>query len=185
MLAAWSNGDRQAADRLFVVLYGELRRLAHSALAGQRHEATLQTTALVHEAYMRLVTGFEPSADDRRRFFAAAAKAMRWILIDRARRRLAHKRGRGARLATLDEAAGAVEAHAAEALVVDEALGALEEHDPRLAELVELRFFAGFSVEETAHLLGRSPRSVKRDWQKARGLLGDWIAGGSGASATR
>jgi RNA polymerase sigma factor (TIGR02999 family) len=177
LLAAWGEGDREAADRLFGILYDELRRLAHLALARQRHEATLQTTALVHEAYLRFIGGFHPSTDDRRRFFAAAAKAMRCILIDRARRRLARKRGGGARPEALDEAAGALEMHAAEALAVDEALAALEEHDPRLAELVDLRFFVGFSVEETAELLERSPRSVKRDWQKARGLLADWIAG--------
>lgn len=179
LLAAWGEGDREAADRLFGILYDELRRLAHFALANQRHEATLQTTALVHEAYLRFVGGFQPSTNDRRRFFATAAKAMRCILIDRARRRLAHKRGSGVRPDALDEAAGALEMHAAEALAIDEALGALEEHDSRLAELVDLRFFVGFSVEETAELLGRSPRSVKRDWQKARGLLADWIAGAS------
>lgn len=185
LLGAWGDGDRAAADRLFALLYDELRRIAHRALADQHDEATLQTTALVHELYLRLVGGFQPSSDDRRRFFGAAAKVMRRILVDRARERLAEKRGAGARPEPLDAAERArgpagpgVEAQAAEALAVDEALAALERHDARLAELVELRFFAGRSVEESAALLGVSERTVKRDWQKARALLADWLAGG-------
>jgi RNA polymerase sigma factor (TIGR02999 family) len=176
LLAAWGGGDRVAADRLFGLLYDELRRIAHRALADQRHESALQTTALVHELYLRLLGNFRPADDDRRRFFGAAAKAMRRILIDRARERLAAKRGGGVRPLTLDFEV-AVESHAAEALAVDEALAALEHHDPRLAELVELRFFAGRSVEEIAALLGVSERTVKRDWQKARALLADWMSG--------
>jgi RNA polymerase sigma factor (TIGR02999 family) len=188
LLGAWGRGDRAAADRLFALLYEELRRIAHRALADQHHEATLQTTALVHELYLRLVGSFRPEGDDRRRFFGAAAKVMRRILVDRARERLAEKRGAGERPRPLDEGifagalagAGAdVEAQAAEALAVDQALAALERHDGRLAELVELRFFAGCSVEEAAALLGVSPRTVKRDWQKARALLADWLGGAS------
>jgi RNA polymerase sigma factor (TIGR02999 family) len=166
------------------LLYEELRRIAHRALGDQRDEATLQTTALVHELYLRLVGSFRPSDDDRRRFFGAAAKVMRRILVDRARERLAAKRGAGVRPATLDERRPAsgpaeLEAQAAEALAVEEALAALERHDARLAELVELRFFAGCSVEESAGLLGVSERTVKRDWQRARGLLADWLGGAS------
>ena len=151
--------------------------------------ATLQTTALVHELYLRLVGSFRPADDGRRRFFGAAAKVMRRILVDRARERLAEKRGGGVRPQSLDTPGGdaeavvgtprSVEAQAAEALAVDAALVALERHDPRLAELVELRFFAGFSVEESAELLGSSPRTVKRDWQKARALLADWLGAGA------
>lgn len=188
LLGAWGGGDRAAADRLFALLYEELHRIAHRALADQRHEATLQTTALVHELYLRLIGGFRPADDDRRRFFGAAAKVMRRILVDRARERLADKRGGGVRPQSLDTPAGdaqlvvgsprSVEAQAAEALAVDEALVALERHDPHLAELVELRFFAGFSVEESAELLGSSARTVKRDWQKARALLADWLGAG-------
>jgi len=185
LLGAWGGGDRAAADRLFALLYKELRRIAHRALADQRHEATLQTTALVHELYLRLVGSFEPRDDDRRRFFGAAAKVMRRILVDRARERLAAKRGAGERPLPFDEAGlaavpagrGDLAAQAAEALAVDQALAALERHDPRLAELVELRFFAGCSVEESAGLLGVSERTVKRDWQKARALLADWFGG--------
>ncbi len=187
LLGAWGSGDRAAADRLFALLYEELRRIAHRALADQRHEATLQTTALVHELYLRLVGSFRPADDDRRRFFGAAAKVMRRILVDRARERLAEKRGGGDRPEPLDASRAGhdfhgatqrgVEAHAVEALAVDQALTALERHDPRLAELVELRFFAGFSVEESAELLNISERTVKRDWQKARALLADWLAG--------
>jgi RNA polymerase sigma factor (TIGR02999 family) len=196
LLAAWSGGDGVAKDRVFALLYDELRRVARRALADQRQEATLQTTALVHELYSRWTSGFSPSSDDRRRFFGAAAKTMRRILIDRARERLAEKRGGGARPRVLDTAAGAfaaieagrrfgdIEAHAVEALSVDEALSELERYDARLAEIVELRFFAGFSVEETAVLLSLSQRTVKRDWVKARGLLADWLsrAGGSGSN---
>ena len=176
LLANWGAGDRAAADRLFAVLYDELHRVAHRALADQRREETLQTTALVHELYVRLVAGFRPADADRRRFFGAAAKVMRRILVDRARERMAEKRGGGQRPQSLDENAAAVSADAAEAMAVDEALVALERHDERLAELVELRFFAGFSVEETAELLGVSARTVKRDWQKAHALLADWLA---------
>jgi len=180
LLAGWRAGDRAAADRLFALVYDELRRVAHRALADQRNEATLRTTALVHETYLRLVGSFRPSSDDRRRFFGAAAKAMRRILIDRARERLAAKRGGGARPLELDpERAAGPESDALEVLAVDEALAALERHDGRLAELVELRFFAGFSVEESAGLLGVSERTVKRDWQRARGLLADWLAAGT------
>lgn len=177
LLGAWGGGDRAAADRLFALLYGELHRLAHRALADQRNEATLQTTALVHELYLRLLGSFRPADDDRRRFYGAAAQVMRRILIDRARERLAEKRGGGVRPETLDDGAGALVARAAETLAVDEALTALERHDERLARIVELRFFAGFSVEETAELLALSERTVKRDWQKARALLADWMAG--------
>ena len=187
LLGAWGGGDRAAADRLFALLYEELHGIAHRALADQRHEATMQTTALVHELYLRLVGDFHPSSDDRRRFFGASAKVMRRILIDRARERLAEKRGAGVRPESLDEdrlvnraaASGmSFAAPATEALAVDQALDALELHDPRLAELVELRFFAGCSVEESAALLGVSERTVKRDWRKARALLADWLGAG-------
>lgn len=176
LLGAWRAGDGAAAGQLFALLYRELHRLAHRALADQSKEATLQTTALVHELYLRLLGSFRPADDDRRRFYAAAAQVMRRILIDRARERLADKRGGGVRPETLDDGAGALAARAAETIAVDEALTALERHDERLARIVELRFFAGFSVEETAELLVLSERTVKRDWQKARALLADWMA---------
>lgn len=188
LLGAWAGGDRAAADRLFALLYEPLHRIAHRALADQHDEATFQTTALVHELYLRLVGTFEPASDNRRRFFGAAAQVMRRILVDRARERLAEKRGAGERPCPLDEQqlagclagdGASLEARAAEALAVDQALAALERHDPRLAELVELRFFAGCSVEESAGLLGCSERTVKRDWQKARALLADWLGGGA------
>ena len=184
LLGAWGGGDRAAADRLFALLYEELRKIARRALADQRNEATLQTTALVHELYLRLVGTFRPADDDRRRFFGAAAKVMRRILVDRARERLAEKRGGGVRPQSLDTPGGDAEVvvgtpRSVEALAVDQALTALERHDPRLAELVELRFFAGFSVEESAELLKISERTVKRDWQKARALLADWLGAGA------
>ncbi len=183
LLGDWRAGDLEAADRLFEVLYQELRRVAHRALADQHNEATLQTTALVHETYLRLVGSFRPQHDDRRRFFAVAAQVMRRILIDRARERLAEKRGGGVRPEPLGPEAGAVEASAVEALAVDEALDALARLDPRLAEIVELRFFAGLSVEETAQLLAVSERTIKRDWHKARALLADWFGGGAASGS--
>lgn len=183
LLEDWSGGSRAASDQVFVLLYEDLRRLARSALADQSREATLQTTALVHELYARWMVGFTPSSSDRKRFFAAAAKTMRRILVDRARERLAAKRGGGQRNEALHPDSAAHEAEAVEALAVDEALAALESHDSRLVEIFELRFFAGFSVEETAELLALSPRTVKRDWRKARGLLADWMTG-DGARAS-
>lgn len=184
LLAEWSAGDRAAADRVFALLYDPLRRLAHRALADQSKEATLQTTALVHELYARWMGGFRPSSDDRRRFFGAAARTMRRILVDRARERVAAKRGGGVRPVALDERRDGADDRALEALAVNDALAALERHDPSLVELVELRFFAGFSVEETAELVGRSPRTVKRDWRKARALLADWIGGSTEPDVT-
>jgi len=187
LLAAWQGGSREALDAMMPIVMGELKRIAGSYLAREANAVTLQTTALVHELYLRLVGDFHPSSDDRRRFFGAAAKVMRRILIDRARERLAEKRGAGVRPESLDEdrlvnraaASGmSFAAPATEALAVDQALDALELHDPRLAELVELRFFAGCSVEESAALLGMSERTVKRDWRKARALLADWLGAG-------
>lgn len=184
LLGAWREGDRTAADRIFAILYEELRRNAHFALAAERHEATLQTTALVHELYLRLFSEFRPHGDDRRRFFAAAATVMRRILVDRARERLAAKRGAGNRPLSLDDreggalpavSGGDAERTVIEALAVDRALEALSRHDSRLVELVELRFFAGCSIEEIAALLEVSPSTVKRDWQKARALLADQL----------
>lgn len=177
LLAAWRAGDSHAGDQVFSVLYDELRRLAHHALADQHNEATLQTTGLVNELYLRLIGNFRPAHADRRRFFAAAAKVMRRILVDRARERLAEKRGRGERPLPLDDEAGSVRGVATDALEMERALSALERHDARLGEIVELRFFAGLSVEETAEILEVSPRTVKRDWQRAKGLLADWLGG--------
>ena len=177
LLTAWSSGDHEARDELFGVLYRDLHRLAHRALADQPNEATLDTTSLVHELYLRLAADFRPLDQNRARFFTLAAAVMRRILIDRARARLAAKRGSGERALTLagDSPQPATSAEAEEVLAVNDALDQLEQRDPRLVRMVELRWFAGFSVEETAQVLEVSPRTVKRDWHKARALLEDWL----------
>jgi RNA polymerase sigma factor (TIGR02999 family) len=164
------SGDPAASERLFTLAYDELRWLAARAMRGERRDHTLQPTALVHEAWLRLMREPAPSVRDRDHFFALAAAAMRRVLIDHARRRNADKRGAGGQAALGPPDAGRGEID--ETLEgLGEALEELERAEPRLARLVELRFFAGFSVEETARLLGVSERTVKRDWSFARGFL--------------
>lgn len=170
-LVAWRAGDRDALDRLFPIVYDTLKSLASRQLRRGRAGGTLDTTALVHDAYLRLVDQTRVVAHDRNHFFALAARAMRHILVDHARRRGAAKRGGGKPLRELDEGDAAVAARATEVVLVDQALERLESLDPRLGKLVELRFFAGLSVEETAVVLEVSERTVKRDWQKARAFL--------------
>lgn len=172
ILASLRDGDPDALGALFPIVYGELRELAHRQLSGHRR-GTLSTTAVVHEAYLKLVGSQNVDAGDRAHFFSLAARAMRQIMIDYARARLAKKRGGGAPHEVLDGHEVAVEARAGELLDLDRALGRLAQVDERLARLVEMRFFAGLSVEETAELTGQSPRTVKRDWQKARAFLYD------------
>jgi RNA polymerase sigma factor (TIGR02999 family) len=175
-LQAWGEGDPQAVDRLFPLVYRELRRLARGRLRRER-DGTLSATALVHEAYLRLVDQTRADVRDRGHFFAIASKVMRRILVDHARRRGAQKRGGDDARVTLDEARLAEAAPAADVLAIDEALERLERLDERLARTVELRFFGGLSVEETAAALGISEATVKRDWSKARLFLYDEIAG--------
>lgn len=178
-LVAWREGDRDALDRLFPIVYETLKSLASRQLRRGRPGGTLDTTALVHDAYLRLVDQTRVVAQDRNHFFALAARAMRHILVDHARRRGAAKRGGGKPLRELEEDDAAVAARAAEVVLVDQALERLESLDPRLGKLVELRFFVGLSVEETAAVLGVSDRTVKRDWQKARAFLFRALSGGS------
>jgi RNA polymerase sigma-70 factor, ECF subfamily len=170
-----SDGD-DAIEELVPLIYDELRAMAHRQLAGEWGRLTLETTELVHEAYLRLVDEVQVTQRGRAYFFAAAARAMRRVLIDRARRRSASKRGSGQSpesLFTLDEAYIAVDAFAAELLDLDEALDRLAAIDPRQARVVECRYFAGLSVEETAEALGVSPRTVKSEWAVARAWLYD------------
>lgn len=176
LLAAARDGDRSALSRLFDLVYHELRRIAR----GQRHEGgeTLRATALVHEAYLKMMQGAALPPEDRGHFFSTAARAMRQILVDRARRRNAQKRGAGAGIELLDEEQLGTGASAEEILGVDRALERLEELDPRLVHLVELRFYAGLSVEETAVALAVSERTVKRDWRRARAFLFEQLSGG-------
>jgi RNA polymerase sigma factor (TIGR02999 family) len=170
LLLRWSEGDKGAADALFPLVYEELRRLAR----GQRHRAgageTLGTTAVVHEAYLKLIDASRVSTRDRQHFLALAARVMRQVLVDEARRRHAAKRGGEAHHTGLDTEV-AVEAQSIEVLALDEALTRLAALEPRLVEIVELRFFAGLSVPETAEALGLAPRSVDRDWARARAFL--------------
>jgi RNA polymerase sigma factor (TIGR02999 family) len=165
------NGDEHALDQLIPLVYDELRVLAHRRLSGERRNDSLQTTALVHEVYLRLVDDTRVTRRGRAYFFAAVSRAMRQILVDRARRRLAIKRGEGVELVSLDENQAAVDAYAAELVELDDALSRLAERSPRHARVVELRYFAGLSVEKTAEALGVSPRTVKSDWAMARAWL--------------
>lgn len=169
LLAAARDGDGEAADRLFALVYSELHRMAHRQL-GKAAE-TLRTSDLVHETYLKMAQGQSATPRDRGHFFAVAARAMRQILVDHARRRQAQKRGAGLRPDVLDDERLGADTRLEEILAVNTALGRLEGLDPRLARLVELRFYAGLSVEETAATLAVSDRTVKRDWRRARAFL--------------
>lgn len=161
------------------LLYDELRALAHRHRAREGGQATLHTTELVHEAYLRLADDERVGSRGRAYFFGAAAQAMRRVLVDAARRRSADKRGGGFERVTLGADAVAVDGYAADLLDLDRALSALETEHPRLARVVELRFFGGLSVEDTADALGVSPRTVKGDWALARAWLHRALEGGS------
>jgi RNA polymerase sigma factor (TIGR02999 family) len=178
ILWAIERGDPQAARQLWPLVYVELRRLAAQRMIRERPGQTLQPTALVNEAYLRLVGTAEASGwDSRAQFFAAAAEAMRRILVDRARRRRSRKRGGGLARAEYDEANLAAPEAADELLAVDEALAGLTAVDAQAAELVKLRYFAGLSIPEAARVLGISPRSADRLWAYARAWLRRAIAG--------
>lgn len=168
LLSAASAGDRDALDRVFDLLYRELRGIARRQLAGGE---TLRTTALVHEVYLRMARGQPVVARDREHFYATASRAMRQILVDHARRRSAEKRGGGVRAEALDDQIVGTDGREEEILAIDAALRDLEAVDGRLARLVEMRFYGGLSIEETAEMLGISERTVKRDWRKARAFL--------------
>jgi RNA polymerase sigma factor (TIGR02999 family) len=177
LLRAVEGGDRAAMDRLFSAVYGELRRIARRQLAARPAHATLDTTALVHEAYLKLAQGASLSLRDRFHFFATTARAMRLVLIDHARSRLRAKRGGGAPARPLEEGEVAAAERPGELVALDEALTRLEATDPDLARIVEWRFFAGLSVEEIARTLAVSDRTVKRHWRAARALLFEDLAG--------
>lgn len=168
-LAAWQEGDRAAAERLFTQVYAELRRMAASLL-GDRAARTLQPTALVNEAVIKLY-GAAPAFENRAHFFGAAARAMRQVLVDHARRHYADKRGGGQTLEALDAAVGIAIGDAAELIALDAALAKLEALDPRAVRVVELRYFAGLSNDEAAAVLGQHPSSTYREWQHARAWL--------------
>lgn len=173
LLVRWSGGEREALDELLPLVYEECRHIAARQLARERPDQTLDPTALVHELYLRLVDQRSASWANRAHFFAIAARLMRRIIVDHARGRGALKRGGSAVFVTLDGIAEDTPAPrgAADVLAVDEALQRLAALDPEQVRIVEMRFFAGLTVEETAEVLGRSPRTVKREWRLARAWL--------------
>jgi RNA polymerase sigma factor (TIGR02999 family) len=171
LLAAWSRGDREALDALTPVIEAELHRLARGYMAGERGGHVLQPTALVNEAYLRLVDWKDVRWQNRAHFFAMAARTMRHVLVDMARTRDRRKRGGGQLQVSLSEADQVALARSADFVALDDALTALEAIDPRKSRVVELRFFAGLSLEETAHVLDVSVATVRRDWSLARAWL--------------
>ncbi len=168
ILQDWSAGDPSASERLMPFVYGELRRIAGRYLSRERSDHTLQATALVHEAYLRLVDQSRVTWQNRAQFFGVAAQTMRRILVDHARSRATERRGGAAVRFSLDEALVVPEQRAADMLLLDEALNQLGQIDPRKSQVVELRFFGGLGEEEIAAFLGVSKRTVIRDWQMAR-----------------
>jgi RNA polymerase sigma factor (TIGR02999 family) len=181
-----SQGELQAAAELLPALYAELRDLAAALTARLPPGQTLQPTALVHEAYLKMVREHDPGWEGRRHFFGAAARAMREILIDQARRKARGKHGGQGQRVELTERLALIEPPAEDLLALDEAMQRLQAEEPRLGEVVLLRFYAGLSVEETAAVVGRSDRTVKREWRQARAWLAGHLSPGdpSGASET-
>ncbi len=177
LLAAARSGERAAMDRVFTIVYRELRALARRQLRRGPPGATLRTTALVHEAYLKLARREGVAPQDRIHFFATAARAMRQVLVDHARERQAQKRGGGAEPLVLDESLVGADGEAHDVLALDTALRKLGALDERLAQLVDLRFFVGLSEEEAAELLALSVRTVRRDWRRARAFLHVELAG--------
>jgi RNA polymerase sigma-70 factor, ECF subfamily len=177
LLRAWSDGDRGALDRLTPIVYEELHRLARRYLTGERPDHSLQTTALVNEAYMRLVDYKHMQWQNRAHFFAVSAQLMRRILVEHARRHNL-KRGGDVEHVSLDEAAEVRGDRAADLVALDDAMNALERLDPRKVLVVEMRFFGGLSVEETAEVLKVSPITVMRDWSTAKAWLYRELTGG-------
>jgi RNA polymerase sigma factor (TIGR02999 family) len=176
LLRRWSRGDVAARESLVPLVYDELRRLARYYLASQRSDHTLQSTAIVHEAYLRLAGRDHVQWENRGHFFAVAAQLMRRILVDHARKRNAAKRG-GAQLTLLvDEAVEPSSQRELDLVALDDALKALAELDARQSRIVELRFFGGLSIEDTSRLLEISPATVKREWSTARAWLYEEIS---------
>ena len=171
LLIAWRDGNEDALAQLMPLVYKELHRLAHRHLGRERAGHTLQTTALVHEAYMRLIDQEEVHWQNRAHFFAIAAQTMRRILVEYARARHYAKRGGGAQQVSLDEAMVVSKERVAEVVALDDALQSLAKFDQRKSQMVELRFFGGLSIEETAEVLGVSPGTVMRDWTLAKTWL--------------
>ena len=179
LLADWGKGDRSALDKLFPLVHSELRRIAQRQMNQERGGHTLQATALVNEAYLKLVgqQGFE--WHNRAHFFAVCAQVMRHILIDHARAHARDKRGGGAIQVSLNDVAVLADDQAAHLVALDEALRLLENLDPQKGRIVELRYFGGMSIEETAEVLNISPRTVRREWQRSKAWLYRMISEGT------
>lgn len=171
LLESWSNGDQVALEKLMPLVYDELHRLAKRYLSQERSDHTLQSTALVHEAYLRMVDQKNVRWQNRAHFFGVAAQSIRHILVDHARSHRAAKRGSGAAKLSLDEAIGVPEKREVDLLALDESLERLSNLDPQQGQIVEMRFFGGLSIEETAEALRISPATVKRDWVMAKAWL--------------
>jgi len=171
LLLDWSHGDRAALDKLVPLVQHELQRLARRHMRRERPGHTLQTTALVHEVYLKLVDKSHPDWQSRAHFVAVAATLMRRIMVDHARERRAKKRGGGAVKIELDEAALVSEGRATELIALDEALDRLAEFDPRKSQVVEMRYFGGLTIEEIADVLKIHPNTATRDWSTARAWL--------------
>jgi RNA polymerase sigma factor (TIGR02999 family) len=171
LLVAWTGGDDSALDALAPMIHQELHRLAARQMAGERPGHILQPTALVNEAFMRLVNWKDVQWQNRAHFFGTAAQIMRRVLVDMARTRGRAKRGRGQVHVSLSEAAGKASPHSADLVALDDALKSLEAIDPRKSRVVELRYFGGLSLEEAAHVMDVSVATVRRDWSMARAWL--------------
>ncbi|HET7696336.1 MAG TPA: sigma-70 family RNA polymerase sigma factor [Vicinamibacterales bacterium] len=171
LLDEWSRGDQAALGQLLPLVYAELRRIAARQLGRERAGHTLQPTALVHEAYLRLVDQRQVDWQNRAHFFGVAAQIMRRVLVDHARRHTANKRGDGAPHISIDDAQGVAAAAEMPLITLDHALRRLEKVDPDLARIVELRAFGGLTIDEAAHVLNVSPSTAKRDWRTARAWL--------------
>jgi len=178
LLQEWSRGDASALDRLLPLVYGELRRLAASFLSRERPGHTLQPTAVVHEAYLRLVDEKGVAIKDRGHFLGIASRLMRQILVDHARSRGAAKRGGGAPKLALEDSVLSLE-RGPELIALDDALTSLAALDERQSQIVELRFFGGLSIAETAETVGVSPATIKREWDSARAWLRREVSGAS------
>jgi RNA polymerase sigma factor (TIGR02999 family) len=179
LLADWRGGDQEALDRLMALVYDELRRIAGRYMRGERENHTLQTSALVNEAFLRLADHRNIDWQNRAHFFGVAAHAMRHVLVDHARSRDRLKRGGGALKVALDEAVDVADEEAAELVALDDALRSLAAFDERKARVVELRYFGGLTTEEAAEVLGVSPATVERDWSAARAWLMRELSGGA------
>jgi RNA polymerase sigma factor (TIGR02999 family) len=183
LLVSWGNGDQQSLESLIPLVYDELRRQARRYLRRERPDHTLQSSALVHEVYVRLIDQRQANWHNRSQFFGVAAQLMRRILVDHARSRGAVKRGAGVTKLAIAEEVAAIEMQNVDLIALDTSLTKLEQVDPQQCRIVELRFFSGLSIEDTADALGISPATVKRDWAMVKAWLYREISGSPASEA--